>query len=239
MRILTIGNSFSQDATRYLHGIARADGVQIDVVDIVIGGCSLEQHYRNMIADSKSYALEFNGEDTGFKTSVREALLANRYDVITVQQASHFSFDKKTYIPYAAELLGFIRQCAPGARVLLHQTWAYEEESERLHCVAGYDKSEHMLNDLVRAYGEVCEEVGFDGIIPSGKMLFYLAEQGIKVHRDTFHASFGLGRYALGLLWYRYLTGRTVSDNNFCDFDASVPAAEIEIAKRYVDGIIA
>ena len=29
MRVLAIGNSFSQDATRYLHQIARADGKDV------------------------------------------------------------------------------------------------------------------------------------------------------------------------------------------------------------------
>ena len=60
MNILAIGNSFSQDATRYLHGIARADGVTLEVVNLYIGGCSLERHYRNMMADTRAYELQYN-----------------------------------------------------------------------------------------------------------------------------------------------------------------------------------
>ena len=63
-----------------------------------------------------------------------------------------------------------------------------------------------------------------------------MLEQGVaKVHRDTFHASFGLGRYALGLLWYRMLTGRTVADNTFCELDEPAEEAEIAIVKKCVD----
>ena len=239
MKVLAIGNSFSQDATRYLNGIARSGGVSLDVVNLMIGGCSLEQHYQNMVADSKSYSLEFNGGDTGFKTSIREALLSNDWDVITLQQASHFSFDKSTYLPFAKELLTYIRQNVPRARVLLHQTWAYEKGSERLRVVAGYERSEDMLADVVASYGEVCRELGFDGIIPSGEMLGYLTSRGIAVHRDTFHASLGLGRYALGLLWYRCITGKTVAENRFCDLDLPADEDEIGLVKEYVDGVSA
>ena len=38
MNILTIGNSFSDDATRYLHQIARKDGVDLQVANVSIGG---------------------------------------------------------------------------------------------------------------------------------------------------------------------------------------------------------
>ena len=41
MNILAIGNSFSQDAMRYLHKIAKADGVEFECFNIYIGGCSL------------------------------------------------------------------------------------------------------------------------------------------------------------------------------------------------------
>ena len=59
MNILAIGNSFSQDGTRYLHQVAKSAGVNLTVVDLEIGGCPLDKHYRNMKADAKAYAFEF------------------------------------------------------------------------------------------------------------------------------------------------------------------------------------
>ena len=41
MKVLAIGNSFSQDATRYLHQIAKANQFDLKVVNLYIGGCSL------------------------------------------------------------------------------------------------------------------------------------------------------------------------------------------------------
>ena len=63
-------------------------------------------------------------------------------------------------------------------------------------------------------------------------------ENGIeKIHRDTFHASFGLGRYALGLAWYRFLTGNDITNNTFDDLDEEVSAEQIAIAKKCVSEI--
>lgn len=39
IKILAIGNSFSQDATHYLHQIGEADNIELKVVNLYIGGC--------------------------------------------------------------------------------------------------------------------------------------------------------------------------------------------------------
>ena len=138
MNILSIGNSFSCDAQRYLHGIAKADGFALHTFNLDIGGCSLSQHYRNMLSEQDAYALEMNGENTNFKVSLKEALLSRDWDIITVQQVSHQAPDYDTYQPYLNKLAEYIRLCAPKAKLALHQTWAYEQGSYRLTAELGY-----------------------------------------------------------------------------------------------------
>ena len=58
MHVLAIGNSFSMDAARYLHAIARADGEKLEIANLYIGGCSLERHFRNMLTDEERYELQ-------------------------------------------------------------------------------------------------------------------------------------------------------------------------------------
>ena len=43
-----------------------------------------------------------------------------------------------------------------------------------------------------------------------------------------------IGRFSLGLVWYRSLTGNDVQNIKFCDFDEPVSHREIEIAKKCV-----
>lgn len=236
MRILTIGNSFSEDATRYLHQIAKSQSENFEVVNLMIGGCSLERHYRNMLDDKKDYFLMFNGVNTRFFMTLREALLSREWDVITIQQVSHLSFKKETYYPYITKLVDYIRSCQPKAKLYFQETWAYEDGSDRLLNMAGYDTHKAMLADIQRTYKEVAEAEGIDAIIPSGTLLGMMLDKGIeKIHRDTFHASIGLGRYALGLLWFRMLTGKCVAENSFRTLDAPATEEEIAIAKACVD----
>ena len=55
MNILSIGNSFSQDAQRYLHRIAKSAGVEMNTFNLCIGGCPLEHHYNHMLSGEEAY----------------------------------------------------------------------------------------------------------------------------------------------------------------------------------------
>ena len=236
MKVLSIGNSFSEDATRYLYDIAHADGIALETANLYIGGCPLDRHYRNMLNGTKAYQLQYDGHMTGFFVSMEEALLSRSWDVVTLQQVSSRSFDKASYYPYIQALAERVRTCQPSAKLLLHQTWAYEAGSDKLRLTASYDTPENMLADIRAAYSTAAAEIQADGIIPSGELMGKLLEFGIsKVHRDTYHASLGLGRYALGLLWYRMLTGNSVKDNVFAAFDQPITAEERQIAKDCVE----
>ena len=242
MRVLAIGNSFSQDATRYLHGIARSEGVDIDVSNLYIGGCTLAQHYNNMLGDLKAYDFFFNGNDTKLKVSIKDMLLTQgvyegNWDYITIQQGSRYSFDYSSYQPYITEIIKFVKKYAPKAKILIHQTWAYEQGSELLKNV-GYEDYVDMYHDIVDAYAKAADDINADGIIESGRLMKKMLANGMpKVHRDTFHADLGFGRYALALLWYKVLTGNDVKENKFKDFDVPVSKEEIEIVKECVSKI--
>ena len=234
MNILSIGNSFSQDAQRYLHEIAKADGFDLQSFNLYIGGCSLSRHYRNMLSAERAYTLEMNGHSTGFFVSLQEALLNRNWDAVTIQQVSQESPDYETYQPYLNELTKYVRHCVPKAKILVHQTWAYEQDSQRLHDF-GYADQADMFRGLKAAYEKAAQDIDADGIIPSGEVFQALLTNGIeKVHRDMFHASFGLGRFALGLIWYAVLTGRDVEGIAFSDFAEEVTPQQIAIVKKCV-----
>lgn len=236
MKILCIGNSFSQDATQYLHQIARSVGEDFQIANLYIGGCSLERHFRNMHSENEVYDLIYNGQPTHFMVSVKEALLNRSWDIVTVQQASSSSPKPETYTPYGEELVHYVRKLCPKAKVVVHQTWAYEDGSEKLLSLMGYPTHDAMFADIEKAYAIFAETINAYGIIPSGKLMQSMLKSGVeKVHRDTFHATKGLARYAQGLLWYRMLTGNSVAEVPFNDFDEPVTAEEMALAKKLVD----
>lgn len=235
IRTLSIGNSFSQDATRYLHQIAAADGTELTCVNLYIGGCPLERHYKNMQENLSEYGLEINGTQTGEHISISSALQIADWDFVTMQQVSHQSPDYATYQPYLKELSEYVHKLAPNAKQIIHQTWAYEENSDRLNKELGFAHHQDMFEKLKFAYEQAAESIGAAGIIESGALFEKLLKNGIeKIHRDTFHATFGLGRYALGLLWYHYLTGSSVLGNTFTDLYEPATESEFAIVKQAV-----
>ena len=112
---------------------------------------------------------------------------------------------------------------------------AYEQNSQRLNVELGYKNHTDMFEDVRASYEKAAKDIKADFIIPSGELFQKLISSGIeRVHRDTFHASLGLGRYALGLLWYSIISGNDVRNNTFCDFDEEISKVDIEKAKECV-----
>jgi len=239
MNILAIGNSFSEDATRYLHGIARARGETLYVANLYIGGCSFEKHFRNFHSEGRVYELQVNGVKTGFYVSLKEALLNRAWDCVTLQQQSAASTCFDSFMPYLAELSSYIRRYVPRAKQILFQTWAYERDSEKLLKLNGYTEPRQMLEDIKASYAMAQGEIGADGIIRGGELFDAMLSSGIdRIHRDTFHATRGLGRYALALLWYASLTGNSVAGDAFDDLDEPITEKEREIAIACVSSLV-
>ncbi len=238
IKVLSIGNSFSRDAQRYLHGIARADKVELLAVNLYIGGCTLYTHYRNMLSGRQDYVLEVNGEQSGLKVTMEHALMAQEWDYITLQQGSNISDKYDTYEPFIQELAAYVRKCCPKAKLLIHETWAYEEGSDRLLNMMGYKSHHEMYLAVHKTYERAAKDIKADGIIPCGTVYDRILADGVAtVHCDTFHSAKGIGRYALGLTWYRILTGNSVMNNPFSDFDEEVSEKELKIVKNCVESL--
>lgn len=238
IKVLSIGNSFSQDAQRYLHDIAKHEGVDMQTVNLFRGGCPLERHYRNMMGDRPDYDLQLNGYDAAFKVTIKDALLSRNWDYITIQQASRVSFEEEEYYPYATELIAYVRKMCPKAKVLVHQTWAYADDSDRLKNV-GFEKYDEMFDGVKKCYYSLAEAIGADGVIPCGEALQAALKKGApKVHRDTAHASMGIGRFILALTWYKYITKNSIDNVKFNLFDEEVTDEEYKIAIEAVNEVV-
>ena len=239
MKVLSIGNSFSQDAQRYLHRLAKHNGMAMKTVNLYIPSCHLQTHYINMLDDNVAYDFEFNGESTGIKVSIRQALVSDDWDFITLQQVSTCSGKYETYSPYIQALAEYVRKYRPHAKIFVHQTWAYEDGSEPLHNWVGFSTAEEMFLAISDAYAKAAKAINADGIIPCGEAMINAVKLGMKrVHRDCFHASLGAGRYLLALCWYKALTGKDISEDTFDDFDSPITDEEREIVLKAVNSVL-
>lgn len=221
-RVLAIGNSFSQDAMAYLVQLAASGGVEMEAVNLYIGGCSLATHWENMQSGAEAYERERNGISEGRMTSLAHALDEGGWDAITLQQASHDSGQPESYFPYIGLLAGEVRARAPQAQLWVHQTWAYELDSSH-PAFARYGRNQSaMFHALESAYQQAASAIGAP-IIPCGSVIqrlralqpFDYAHGGRSLCRDGFHMDLLYGRYALAAVWYERLTGRDVRETAF------------------------
>lgn len=235
MKVLSIGNSFSDDAQRYLYPVSRAEKNEMKAVNLFYPGCSLERHFRNMKGDKREYEIQINGHGTRFYTSIKEALLSDSWDVVTLQQASNESYRYDSFIPYIDELAVYVKSMVPKAKLYLHETWAYETGSVRIN-EHGFCTMEEMSKQIFECYRKAENRIGADGFIPSGEALLALYKALKKsVHRDGLHIGLGAPRYMIACLWYSVLTGRKIENRNFVDFDVEVPEEEAVIALGTAD----
>lgn len=232
-KILLISNSFGVDATRYLYGIARKAGEEVSVACLFVGGCSLYRHYRNMLSEEAAYQLHYNGHATPFRLSIKEALLADEWDIVTFQQASPKSGDFSTYEPFLTELSAYVKKYAPGAKQYIHAIWAWSDARLSLKAEAPYKTSAEMFAADHKAYAEAARAINADGFIPCTAAMEKLYSRiGDDTYRDGGHASHGVGRYMLALVWFGTLFGKSVEGIGFRDLDVEVSDEYIEIAER-------
>ena len=136
----------------------------------------------------------------------------------------------------ASMLEKYVKKYCPHSKIYIHQTWAYEDGSERLRGVGGFASTDEMFENIRKSYEKAAQTIHADGIIPCGQAMLNATKMGIeKIHRDTFHASFGAGRYLLSLTWYKALTGKDITNNDFDDFDEPVSDKEREIVIKAVN----
>ena len=232
MKILCVGNSFSQDAARYVWNITRAAGIDVKIVNVYIGGCSLEKHYRNMLSEKPAYEFEINGMvHSRIYVSLKDALLSDTWDVITLQQQSLAGADADSFEPYARELMAYFKKYAPKARIFMNSTWGYKPGSERL-LKTGFESHAAMQKAIEGVYEQYAEQLHADGIIPSGRAILLANERKApKIYRDEYHMSYGFGRYLLGLVFAAKLCAVDPTENTFCDFDEPLSEEEILLAK--------
>lgn len=220
--ILAIGNSFSRDATAYLHDVCDSMGLSAFVVNLYIGGCSLERHWSNVEKNEHTYEYQENGTATDRYVSIADMLHRRSWDFIVTQQASHDSGWVDTYEPFAGLLFDYLRKEAPGAKLALQQTWAYEPDSTHGAFVRYNRDQQEMYQRSRAAYHAVAEKNGVS-LIPCGDVIqnlrkhpeFDPARGGKSICRDGFHMHFLYGRYALACTWARALLNAPLRDCAF------------------------
>ena len=215
IKILAIGNSFSSDATEYLWDMLHAAGIEEVVIgNLYIGGCSLDTHWSNMTTNLATYTFYYNNSgkwETYNKHPILSALQKEDWDYITVQQVSQDSGDP-TSLTNLQNVLDYVQanKTNENAKIYWHMTWAYQTTSHHTNFPDYKNSQMTMYNAIVSTTKDhVTGYDMIDGIIPAGTAVQNLRTSYLddSLSHDTYHMSYGTGRYAVGLTWFSFFTG--------------------------------
>jgi hypothetical protein len=164
VKVLGIGNSFTVNSYTFRQPLNDTDPQnQLIMSMAVIGGCPLEKHVHLAQLHEKNPS-DPEGKPYDGK-SLKEMLLADKWDFVTIQQFSVISADINTYRPYAKQLCDYIKKYCPSAKIVVHETWAYRSDDPQF--TPGKDSLD-MYRKLHAAYHTIAAELGNLPIIPSG-----------------------------------------------------------------------
>ena len=222
IRILAVGNSFSQDAVEQnLHELAASEGIPTIIANMYIGGCSLERHLKNARENRAAYAYRKIGLD-GVKhnrpqTTLLEALADEAWDYVSVQQVSGQSGNYDSYAASLPDLLAYLRAHLPAkTEIILHQTWAYASDSKHKDFVHYNHDQRTMFRAIVDANRRVSKEYKLKRVVPSGVAVQRArGEVGDYLTRDGYHLDLTFGRYVAACTWFETLFDRSVKGNPY------------------------
>ncbi len=223
LRVLDIGNSYTNDATSLLPLIAqmsRSDLSTMCIYKCVRGGGSFKNWvdiYNNK--DLKTYSISKVVGDlpanvqtgTGEKENgelFRYALTNENWDLIIIHQYSVYApyyskWSANNAAGYLDELISVIKKHQPNAKLgflLIHSYWSgYKNNKENL---SSYDRWQLIANS-VKSF---CEDYDVDIVIPYGTAIQNLRSSSLNneydLTRDGTHCGYGLAQYTAACCYY-------------------------------------
>ncbi len=218
MKILAIGNSFSDDSMEYLYKIANAEGMNVTLGNLYIGGCTLVTHLYNAKNNTPAYEYRKNTADmwvTTPNTTLLSGILDEEWDIITMQQASGYSGLGESYAPLD-ELISFVKAHKPKTcRFAWNMTWAYQGDSDHPDFINYCRNQATMYQAICTAVeNKILSRGDFSLLLCPGTAVQNLRTSfvGDTLTRDGFHLSFTLGRYLAAYTWFATLSGKQLTE---------------------------
>lgn len=223
IKILAIGNSFSEDAVeQYLYDLAHEEGIPVVIGNMYIGGCSLQKHMKNARGNKPAYRYRKIGPDGKMiekkGTSLEKALKDEDWDYVSFQQKSGNSGIYSTWEESLPQLMDYVRTLVPKkTKFVIHQTWAYAEDSDHGDFKNYSNDQMVMYNSIVDAVKRSARLTKVRIVVPCGTAIQNARTTDLKnmTTRDGYHLDLKVGRYIAACTWYEKIFGKKVIGKNF------------------------
>lgn len=221
LKILCIGNSFSEDTTAHLAEIALHSGFhKVKIANLYVGGCSINKHCIHAQQDLPAYRYDVNEGDDWSRTldyKISDAIKSDDWDWISIQHGTgdgsrYTDIDSYKKLPW---LITYVKSLAHRkTKIAFNMTWVGESYFP-------HEEIEYYGGDQLLIYEKIAELTkdhiltlpGIDAVSPTGTAIqnARAGEIGL-LTRDGYHLTPDTGRYIAGMTFLKALTGADVSD---------------------------
>lgn len=204
---LFIGNSYSDDTISLAYNAALSAGFEnIEIADLYVGGCSVDQHIGYAQSDAAVYEFRcFDGKGnlrTTEGSTMEYGVKYRNWDYIVLQQASRYSGVTESYANIGT-LIDYVKNINTDVKFAFNMTWAYALNSEN----PGYSyyggQQKIMYDAIVDAVQTaIVPDKRFTVIIPAGTAIQNVRSSFIGdtlTRDDSDHLTYDLGRYTAAL----------------------------------------
>ena len=228
LKVLTIGNSFSENASVYASKIAYENGLALTFGYLKFPSCTIAQHLEAAQNDLavfkfeitapdgarttlKNEASAFNAPNADNCATIKEALEYTEWDVIVFQQESFTSLDASTFASLP-QLINYVKGYCPDAKLMIHEVWAWgtwqnDNDKNFAKIKASYEAAA-TANDLAIIPSGLAFEKAREAV---GDYSFVNENDGLYQHANSY------GQYLAGASYVATLFGIEIPADNFVD----------------------
>ena len=237
IKLLMVGNSYSDDTVQWVHEICDSLGIDAVVANLYIGGCDLNTHYDNLLNDNKAYEFRVYNPNNGlwnttYNASISQTIDYFDWDFISLQQASTYSGENTSY-NNLNNVMNEIKSLNEDVKFIWNMTWAYQQD------IPHKDFSRYE-NDQTTMYNRICDAVKsevltndrIEVIMPNGTAIQNARTSfiGDTLCRDEWcHLTDDLGRYIAGLTLVSALTGKTINEIDYAPEGVTLEQKEVAL----------
>ena len=243
VKLLIFGNSYGNDASMYLEKIFRCAGyLNVTIGHVGESAMAINDHYHNIDDDPDNDYIytNSNGEQYTFSVhyktvnGVRVELPADYKQILADEPWDYVLFYQGpnntatlTEAKYYSELDKLIAafrtyMTNPEGKIVYYMPWAHNVDDTS----ALYNGIVDITRELIAPNAEIA------GVLPAATLIQNLRSSYLKdgaagdITRDWGHLNYGVGRYALGLLFYSYLTGGDIDEITYIPTENDVSTAQ-------------
>lgn len=238
LKIFTIGNSHSYDATQLLYEVFKAQNPEQKVVigTMYYSGCSIAEHVTFAKGDMPVYEYSVNSNGTWKRFSdvtLKSGINAQAWDIVVIQEvyggnATKFENDNRQFlVDYVNQHLTTPHIFAWNMDIVCPTDEAFYAPDHDPQPPASFRANQTAIhgfdsvNDLRLTQQNVTKYIvpdeTYSAIIPSGTVVMYAhivdGWSQTDLYRDYIHVT-DFGRLMVSYMWYAQLTGDPVTEVN-------------------------